>query len=205
MSAAGSTTAPWKSPSASSAAARKIENGGSGDDHRHLPGRHRQPKMDQVIFEEFKGTGNMELTLDRKISDQRIYPALNIAAERHAEGRVVARARRAGLQPPAPQTPRRHAARPGDEVAARRAAEGQNQPADVQLDGGERLRIRQESCVAFCATFRRTPPTVVSVVSGRGSRYPKGSITPRFRSVSVSYFNGHLPTGEASCNRCRFS
>src|SRR5688500_990122 len=59
-------------------AARKIENGGSltiiatclvdtGS------------RMDQVIFEEFKGTGNMELTLDRNISNQRIYPALNIA------------------------------------------------------------------------------------------------------------------------------
>ena len=35
-------------------------------------------KMDQVIFEEFKGTGNMELTLDQKIANQRIYPAINI-------------------------------------------------------------------------------------------------------------------------------
>ena len=34
--------------------------------------------MDKVIFEEFKGTGNMELTLDRKLANQRIYPALNI-------------------------------------------------------------------------------------------------------------------------------
>ena len=59
-------------------AARKIENGGSltilatclidtGS------------RMDQVIFEEFKGTGNMELTLDRNLSNSRIYPALNIA------------------------------------------------------------------------------------------------------------------------------
>jgi transcription termination factor Rho len=58
-------------------AARKIENGGSltiiatclvdtGS------------RMDQVIFEEFKGTGNMELTLDRNLANQRIYPALNI-------------------------------------------------------------------------------------------------------------------------------
>jgi transcription termination factor Rho len=37
-------------------------------------------RMDQVIFEEFKGTGNMELTLDRNISNLRIYPALNIAS-----------------------------------------------------------------------------------------------------------------------------
>ena len=35
-------------------------------------------RMDQVIYEEFKGTGNMELTLDRNLANQRIYPALNI-------------------------------------------------------------------------------------------------------------------------------
>jgi transcription termination factor Rho len=35
---------------------------------------------DQVIFEEFKGTGNMELILDRKISERRLYPAINLAA-----------------------------------------------------------------------------------------------------------------------------
>ena len=35
-------------------------------------------KMDEVIFEEFKGTGNMELQLDRRISNRRIYPAIDI-------------------------------------------------------------------------------------------------------------------------------
>lgn len=60
-------------------AARKIENGGSltiiatalidtGS------------KMDEVIFEEFKGTGNMELQLDRKLANKRIYPAIDIVA-----------------------------------------------------------------------------------------------------------------------------
>jgi len=60
-------------------AARKIENGGSltiiatalidtGS------------KMDEVIFEEFKGTGNMELQLDRKLSNKRVYPAIDITA-----------------------------------------------------------------------------------------------------------------------------
>lgn len=60
-------------------AARKIENGGSltiiatalvdtGS------------KMDEVIFEEFKGTGNMELQLDRKLSNRRIYPAIDIVS-----------------------------------------------------------------------------------------------------------------------------
>jgi len=60
-------------------AARQIENGGSltiiatalidtGS------------KMDEVIFEEFKGTGNMELQLDRKLSNKRVYPAIDIVA-----------------------------------------------------------------------------------------------------------------------------
>ena len=59
------------------ASARKIENGGSltilatalvdtGS------------RMDELIFQEFKGTGNMELVLDRKIAERRIYPAIDI-------------------------------------------------------------------------------------------------------------------------------
>jgi len=36
-------------------------------------------RMDEVIFEEFKGTGNMELVLDRKIAERRVYPAIDIA------------------------------------------------------------------------------------------------------------------------------
>ena len=36
-------------------------------------------KMDDVVFEEFKGTGNMELVLDRKLSEKRIFPAIDIA------------------------------------------------------------------------------------------------------------------------------
>ena len=35
-------------------------------------------RMDEVIFEEFKGTGNMELILDRHISDKRVFPAIDI-------------------------------------------------------------------------------------------------------------------------------
>ena len=37
-------------------------------------------KMDEVIFEEFKGTGNMELQLDRKLSDKRIFPSIDLNA-----------------------------------------------------------------------------------------------------------------------------
>jgi transcription termination factor Rho len=35
--------------------------------------------MDEVIFEEFKGTGNSELVLDRKVADKRVFPAIDIA------------------------------------------------------------------------------------------------------------------------------
>ena len=44
-------------------------------------------KMDEVIFEEFKGTGNMELRLDRKLAERRIYPAIDVNASstRHEE------------------------------------------------------------------------------------------------------------------------
>jgi transcription termination factor Rho len=43
--------------------------------------------MDEVIFEEFKGTGNMELRLDRKLSERRVYPAIDVNASstRHEE------------------------------------------------------------------------------------------------------------------------
>jgi transcription termination factor Rho len=44
-------------------------------------------KMDEVIFEEFKGTGNMELRLDRRLAERRIYPAIDVNASstRHEE------------------------------------------------------------------------------------------------------------------------
>ena len=46
--------------------------------HRHRADRHRQSRMDEVIFEEFKGTGNSEIILDRKLSDKRVFPAIDI-------------------------------------------------------------------------------------------------------------------------------
>jgi transcription termination factor Rho len=60
-------------------AARKIENGGSLTILATAL-TETGSKMDEVIFEEFKGTGNMELQLDRKISNRRIFPAIDILA-----------------------------------------------------------------------------------------------------------------------------
>ena len=58
-------------------AARNIENGGSLSIIATAL-VDTGSKMDEVIFEEFKGTGNMELMLDRRISNRRIYPAIDI-------------------------------------------------------------------------------------------------------------------------------
>ena len=60
-------------------AARNIENGGSLTIIATAL-TETGSKMDDVIFEEFKGTGNMELQLDRKLSNKRIFPAVDIAA-----------------------------------------------------------------------------------------------------------------------------
>lgn len=60
-------------------AARKIENGGSLTILATAL-TDTGSKMDEVIFEEFKGTGNMELQLDRKIANRRIFPAIDLIA-----------------------------------------------------------------------------------------------------------------------------
>ncbi|MDZ4840118.1 MAG: transcription termination factor Rho [Bacteroidota bacterium] len=60
-------------------AARNVENGGSLTIIATAL-TETGSKMDEVIFEEFKGTGNMELQLDRKLANKRIYPAIDVPA-----------------------------------------------------------------------------------------------------------------------------
>ncbi|HET8861154.1 transcription termination factor Rho [Marivirga sp.] len=60
-------------------AARNLENGGSLTILATAL-IETGSKMDEVIFEEFKGTGNMELVLDRKLANKRIYPAIDVPA-----------------------------------------------------------------------------------------------------------------------------
>ena len=60
-------------------AARNVENGGSLTIISTAL-IETGSKMDEVIFEEFKGTGNMELLLDRKLSNRRVYPAIDVTA-----------------------------------------------------------------------------------------------------------------------------
>ena len=60
-------------------AARKIENGGSLTILATAL-IETGSKMDEVIFEEFKGTGNMELVLDRRLANRRVFPAIDLTA-----------------------------------------------------------------------------------------------------------------------------
>jgi transcription termination factor Rho len=60
-------------------AARNIENGGSLTIIATAL-TETGSKMDEVIFEEFKGTGNMELQLERKLSNRRIFPAIDVVS-----------------------------------------------------------------------------------------------------------------------------
>ena len=60
-------------------AARNIENGGSLTILATAL-TETGSKMDEVIFEEFKGTGNMELQLDRKLSNRRVFPAVDVTS-----------------------------------------------------------------------------------------------------------------------------
>ena len=60
-------------------AARNVENGGSLTIIATAL-IETGSKMDEVIFEEFKGTGNMELQLDRKLANKRVYPAIDVPA-----------------------------------------------------------------------------------------------------------------------------
>ena len=69
-------------------------------------------RMDDVIFEEFKGTGNSEIHLDRRLSDKRLFPAIDLATFRHAQGRVAAQQGR-------PQSHLGHAPRLESAVAGR--------------------------------------------------------------------------------------
>ena len=72
-----------RSSSAPPATSRRAARSPSSPPRSSRPGS----KMDEVIFEEFKGTGNMELRLDRRLAERRIYPAIDVDASstRHEE------------------------------------------------------------------------------------------------------------------------
>ena len=84
-------------------------------------------RMDEVIFEEFKGTGNMEIRLDRKLADKRIFPAIDIETDRHAQGGAAHGARRGGHGLEATRRAARARPRRGHRAAHQQGARDQDQ------------------------------------------------------------------------------
>ncbi len=105
-------------------------------------------RMDDVIFEEFKGTGNSEIVLDRKMADRRIFPAVDINKSRHPQGGAPPAPRRAPPRldpaqgPLAPLPGRGHGAHP------RQARQDQGQQGLPRRDGGRIGPSRRGTCAS---------------------------------------------------------
>ena len=66
-------------------------------------------RMDEAIFQEFKGTGNMELVLDRNLADRRVWPSIDISPKRYSSRRIAARRRNLGSGHDAASNAQQHA------------------------------------------------------------------------------------------------
>ena len=173
-------------------AARNIENGGSLTILATALVE-TGSRMDEVIFEEFKGTGNMELKLDRKLADKRIFPAVDVDASGTRKEEILMAAGRAPGHLEAPPG----AARPRDPAGARAAAgpdeedpEQRRVPhagAEDHADAGQRQRQRTAARTTTDASGRpaalSTAPHLgrAGVRSRRGLRCPgrAGTAVPR--------------------------
>ena len=134
-------------------AARNIEDGGS----LTIIGTalvDTGSRMDEVIFEEFKGTGNMEIHLDRRLMDKRMFPAMDVDALRHAQGGAAPAAGRPepGLDPP--QAARAAEHRGGDGVPARQDQGNQVESGVPRLDEPVELRLRSPGAFWYGPAFR---------------------------------------------------
>jgi len=81
-------------------------------------------RMDDVIFEEFKGTGNMEIILDRKLVDKRTFPAIDIQRSGTRKEELADPQGRSSAHLGAPQDPQPSVAGRGDGIVNRQAGEG---------------------------------------------------------------------------------
>ncbi len=105
-------------------------------------------RMDEVIFQEFKGTGNMELVLNRQLAERRIYPAIDLQRVRYAERGAIAAPGDVGAN---------HASSPQSDVAeTNRRDGGHGEAADE--DQVERRVFDDGKQVREVITFVRSNP-----------------------------------------------
>ena len=151
-------------------AARNIENGGSLTILATALVE-TGSKMDEVIFEEFKGTGNMELRLSRQLADKRIFPAVDVNASSTRREEMLLSRRRG--QDHLEAAPRARRSRPaaGLEVVLGKLKETQSQRrvprADAEVDacdpkrhraGGHRRSRRPRPSAGWLTICDREPP-----------------------------------------------
>ena len=117
-------------------------------------------RMDDVIYEEFKGTGNSELHLERKISEKRVYPAININRWRNAPRGAADRAERNGRSVDSAQAAAPHGRAGRNRIPDRPAEGDQDQRRVLRLDEGALSRHPLFRTVArsSSARCRRFPP-----------------------------------------------
>ncbi len=106
-------------------------------------------RMDEVIFEEFKGTGNMELVLDRRLADRRIYPAIDLIKSGTRKEELLYHPKRTGKDLPVAPGHRRPRRRRCHESASYQTQEDRQQRRVSAVD--ERLRnfFRIQGCTGW--------------------------------------------------------
>ena len=129
-------------------------------------------RMDEAIFEEFKGTGNMELRLDRRLAERRIYPAIDVDALEHPSRGAAVRPQAAadGVEAaPRAQRPRRRRQRRPRPRAAHRPSQ------DVPHQRRVPQRDRQATVdVTFRPTTGGCRPSSWHRTAGGGAAHPPG-------------------------------
>ena len=156
-------------------------------------------RMDEVIFEEFKGTGNSEIHLDRKLTDRRVFPSIDITQERHAQGRAAAAEGRAQPRLGAAQGADAALADRGDGAAAVEDGQDQDERRVPGGDGGRQelgrftVRLRPTSCDAIPGGRRTfvieaSTESVAASLAQHKARHPDEAASPRL-SVVMPVFN----------------
>ena len=173
-------------------------------------------RMDDVIFEEFKGTGNMEIHLDRKLVDKRVFPAIDIQKSGTRKEELLLRAR--GPQPRlgAPQGAQPAVAGRGDGTAARQDVEDQVErrvPRGDAEDGVGR-RVTPTADPVRCRVERRGVAADHRSRLSRPGALRRRPLRPRLRfrptiprssSPSITSFSSSRRATRSSVWRCSVS
>ncbi len=125
-------------------------------------------RMDEAIFQEFKGTGNMELVLDRKLADRRVWPSMDITQSGTRREEKLLDARNVARHHDAPPHVVDHASRRCDGAIGHEAGQVQNEPRVHQPDrrrqSGRRVRLARFNVRLRCPAARGSVCAAASTI-----------------------------------------